>query len=117
MEVTITPSNTAATAARFETTVTDSAGRSIGIKEPDFLAQFRLIEILGRSAENQQYVNMVRPVLYVCSIDGVSVAPPHSKSEVEALITRLGPSGYNALAAALLARVSDDENATNELKK
>ncbi|AST27998.1 hypothetical protein [Ralstonia pseudosolanacearum] len=86
-------------------TVTDSRGRSITLKRPNLLAQFRLVEAAGDSASNAAYMNMVRPLLFVTAIDGENVPPPITKPQVEALIQRVGEEGYEAVAAALFAEM------------
>jgi len=80
-----------------DVTVTDGRGRVIGIKKPPFLAQFRLTEALGQSANNDAYMNMVFPVLYVSSVDGDPVATPTTKLQVEAILQRLDEDGYAAV--------------------
>ncbi len=100
--------------------VFDAKGRSIKIAEPDFLSQFRLTEAVGKSADNAQYMNMVRPLLYVREIDGDHVFAPNTKVEVEALIKRLGAEGYNALANALVEKFTnedDGQSVEDKLKK
>ena len=57
-----------ATAAEIHT-VTDARGRTIGLKKPAVLAQFRLVEVLGESATNDAYMGKVLPLVFVMSID------------------------------------------------
>ncbi|MCK4121069.1 hypothetical protein HFK83_01545 [Ralstonia pseudosolanacearum] len=100
-------------------TVTDARGRSLTLKRPNLLAQFRLVEAIGNSATNAAYMNMIRPLLFVTSIDGDFVPPPQAKMHVEALIQRLGEEGYEAVAAALLAEMgtTTEEEEVAALKK
>ena len=79
--------------AMAETTVVDARGRSITLRKPGVLAQYRLIETLGDSASNETYVGMVLPLLYVGAVDGDAVPPFAKKSQVEALIQQLGEEG------------------------
>ena len=44
-------------------------GRTIGLKKPAVLAQFRLVEVLGESAANDVHMGMVLPLMFVVSID------------------------------------------------
>lgn len=95
--VTLNPTEqlVAETNASFE--VQDSRGRSITLRKPGVLAQFRLIEALGESASNTTYVSMVLPLLFVAAIDGDPVAQLTSKRQVEALIQRLDDSGLETV--------------------
>jgi hypothetical protein len=119
-KVTLNPSEEVIKVANAETTCTDARGRLITIAEPNFLAQFRLTEAVGASSSNEAYMNMVRPLLYVKSIDGERVSPMSSKREVEALIQKLGADGYSALAESLVNQfASNDAEASQDeqLKK
>lgn len=78
-------------------TVTDSAGRTITLKKPGVLAQYRLIEALGDTAKNEVYMAMAMPLIYVSEIDGDSVILPSTKIQVEALIQRLDEHGIQAV--------------------
>lgn len=78
--------------------INDSRGRSIKIKNPGILAQYRLVKIIGaESAKNEVYVNMLVPLLWVTEIDGEAVGTPLSEREIEALIQRLGEEGISAI--------------------
>ncbi len=77
--------------------VTDAAGHTIRLRKPGVLAQFRLVEALGTAAQNQVYMGMVLPLLFVAAIDGQPVAEPGSKGEIEALIVRLDEDGVQAV--------------------
>jgi len=68
--------------------ITDARGRSITLKKPGVLAQFRLIEALGDTSKNEVYM----------------VIPPTRKGEVEALILRLDEDGIAAVQAAVLEK-------------
>lgn len=71
----------------------DSRGRVIELSKPGVLAQFRLVKILGKTAENQTYMNMILPLIYIKSIDGEAVSAPQNEREVDALIQRLDEEG------------------------
>jgi hypothetical protein len=92
-----TPSAQVVTKAISATTVTDSAGRTITLKKPGVLAQYRLIEALGDTAKNEVYMAMAMPLIYVSEIDGDSVILPSTKIQVEALIQRLDEHGIQAV--------------------
>ncbi len=79
--------------ANAEAIVTDARGRTIKLKKPGVLAQYRLIEALGDSAKNEVYMGMVLPLIFISEIDGDVVFQPNTKREVEALIQRLDEEG------------------------
>ena len=97
-----TPSDQVVAKATAETVITDGRGRSIRLKKPGVLTQFRLIEVLGDTAKNEVYMAMVLPLLFVTEIDGETIFPPSRKSEVEALIQRLDEDGIGAVQAAVM---------------
>jgi len=82
--------------ARSEFDVTDSAGRSIKLRKPGVLAQYRLVEALGDAAQNTVYMSMVLPLIYVASIDGNPVRT-QNKVQIEALIQQLDEHGIKAV--------------------
>ncbi|MBB5189602.1 hypothetical protein HNQ50_000312 [Silvimonas terrae] len=93
-------------------TVTDSAGRQIVLKKPGVLAQYRAVEAMGASAENRVYMQMVLPIFYVQMIDGLPVATPSTKPQIEALIQRLDEHGLAAVidGMAQMQPKSEDEH-------
>jgi hypothetical protein len=97
--------------------VKDLNGRIIEVYEPDLLAQFRMTEAAGKSSSNEGYMNMIRPLLYLKSIDGDLVVPPNTKAEIEALIKRLGSDGYNALAECLVKKYSNESDGLDSVEK
>lgn len=92
-----TPAEQLVAKAQATAQITDARGRVITLKKPGVLAQFRLIEALGDTAQNQVYMGMVLPLIFVSDIDGEPVIPPTRKSEVEALIQRLDEDGITAV--------------------
>lgn len=92
-----TPSQQAVSAASQTYAVVDSRARRITLKKPGVLQQFKLVEALGEVAENRVYMRMALPLLYVTDIDGEGVVTLMRKSEVEALIQRLGDEGLEAV--------------------
>lgn len=102
-----TPSAKLVAAAAKSVDVTDALGRTIVLRKPDVLAQFRMVEALGDSARNQVYMGMVLPLLFVASIDGEAVATPDTKAEVEALIKRLDEAGIQAVMEGVQAHFGE----------
>lgn len=82
--------------------VTDAKGRSITLKKPGVLSQFRLIEALGDTAKNSVYTAMVIPIIFVTDIDGDPIPQPQSKREIEALIQRLDDEGIEAVSNGVM---------------
>lgn len=98
MKVTVNPQAPAApTAAPTQFELSDATGRTIVVKKPGVLSQYRLVEALGHAAANQVYMAMTMPLLFVSSIDGDPITQPRTKAEVEALIQRLGDEGVTTL--------------------
>jgi hypothetical protein len=101
-----TPSAAIVKQAAARVVVESENGHSITLQKPGVLAQFRLVKILGKSAENTVYVQMVLPLTYVAEIDGVPVSQPNSEREIEALITRLDEEGVAAVMQGVQANFS-----------
>lgn len=84
------------------------SGKRITLSRPGVLAQFRLVKMLGQAAQNQAYVQMVMPLLYVAEIDDAdgqgpqSLVFPNSERELEALIARLDEEGVAQVGMAVL---------------
>lgn len=119
VKLTLTPSEQVVAKAAAEITVTDTAGRTIKLKKPGVLAQFRLVEVMGETAKNQVYMGMVLPLIYVISIDGDPVFQPTSKLQVEALIQLLDEHGVDAVMEGVNANFGavDPEADKAALKK
>jgi hypothetical protein len=117
--VTLKPTQEILAKANEETSVTDSLGRVLKIKKPGVLSQYRLIEALGDSAQNQTYMAMVLPLIYVTAIDDLAVHQPKSKMQVEALIQQLDEAGIEAVMKHVQETFgkSDPEQDKAELKK
>ena len=101
-------------------TVTDSSGRVLTLKEPSVLAPYDLVEMLGAQAsENHIYMSMVFPLLYLSAIDGEQVLQPTKKSEIKALIQRLGHDGVKTLRKGVEDNfgISYPETENAEIKK
>lgn len=104
LAITDSPSAQVVAKAAAAVTVTDATGRTLTLKKPGVLAQYRLIEALGDTAKNEVYMRMVLPLIYIAEIDGDPVAPCTRKSEIEALIQRLDEAGI----AAVMEGVSEN---------
>jgi hypothetical protein len=92
-----TPPAAAAALKGAEVKVKDARGRQITLKKPSVLAQYRIVEVAGASAENEVYMSMVLPIVFVTSIDEEFVLQPTSKLQLEALIQRLDEDGIAAV--------------------
>ena len=93
-----TPSQQIVAAAAAEVVVKDAQGRSLTLRRPGILAQFRLIEAMGaESAANEVYRIMCMPLLYLVAIDGETIFPPTTKMQIEALIQRVEEDGFVAI--------------------
>lgn len=79
-------------------------GKLITLAKPGALAQFRLVKLMGQTAQNTAYMQMILPLIYVIEIDdangeGPQAVPfPASEREVEALIMRLDEEGVTSVA-------------------
>jgi hypothetical protein len=113
-----TPSSAIVRQAAQRVTIQTPNGHSIALQKPGVLAQFRLVKILGKSAENTVYVQMVLPLTYVCEIDGAPVNQPNSEREIEALIVRLDEEGVSAVMQGVQEHFGAEsaESAKEEIK-
>jgi len=113
------PSEEMVKKAREEVLAEDANGHIITLRKPGVLAQFRMVEMLGQTAENQTYMGMVFPIMYVSAIDGEPVASPSTKRELEALIQRLDEEGISAVALKVNETwgEANPEEAKAEVKK
>lgn len=96
--------------------VEDSRGRVIELKKPNVLAQYRLVKMLGKDAENQTYVSMMAPILYVYSIDG-EIANFSSVKEMESIIQKLDDEGLKAVMEGIEQNFSMKTEVKEEIKK
>lgn len=100
-----------------EVTVKDARGRSITMRKPTALAQFRFVEVLGKSAANEVYYAMAMPLQYITAIDGNPEPALTTKSMVEALIQRLDEDGIEAAHKAILEHFGVIPDAEEAKKK
>lgn len=102
-----------------EVNVTDSTGRVITLKKPGILAQYRIIETMGKSADIETYRGMVTPLIWISAIDGDHIPPIASKLQLDALIQRVGDEGLEAVVKGIVTHfgAQDDEADKAALKK
>lgn len=98
-------------------TVTDRNGRVLTLKRPNALAQYKLVDALGASAENRVYLGMCIPLMYLTAIDDDQVFQPNTKREVEALIQRLDEVGLQALNEGIGQHYSGEAAEVTRAKK
>lgn len=96
--------------------VTDARGRRLGLKKPGILAQYRLVEMLGTSAQNSTFMGMLLPITFVCEIDEDSVSFPASRRELDALIQRVDEDGLMAIQKGIEEEFGTDTQGTDEIK-
>jgi len=98
--------------------VTDTLNRRITLKKPRVLDQLRLVELLGESAQNDRYLVMVSPLLYVQAIDGEALLFS-TKRELEAAYQQLGEEGLTAVIEGIKKHfgASNEEDARANVKK
>ncbi|MCK4121404.1 hypothetical protein HFK83_03340 [Ralstonia pseudosolanacearum] len=98
------PSEQLIKAAAAEVTVQDDKGRTLSLRKPGVLAQYRLVEAVGpEAAKNEVYMAMIMPLIYVASVDGNPVIMPTNKRQVDALIQMLDEEGVAAAMAGVQA--------------
>lgn len=116
-----TPTTQVINKAMAPTQVEDSLGRTIKLRKPGVLAQFRLIEMLGGHAStNDVYMGMVAPLMYISAIDDDDAIVIGTKTELEALIQRLGEEGIQAVmekVKAVYGVQEDPKAAADKIKK
>lgn len=95
--VTLKPSDEVTASVNRVVEITDSKGRIIKLKKPGVLTQYRIVEALGDASKNSMYMAMVLPLLYVASIDDMTINMPRTKLEVESLIQSLDHDGVDAV--------------------
>jgi len=95
--------------------VTDAKGRKIGLKEPPFLAEFEIIDVVGpEKSKNQTYMSMLNPLLYIAEIDGEPVQFPTTVLGVRALIQKADRHGFLAALEGIQKHFALDEEALAE---
>jgi hypothetical protein len=97
--ITIKPSDEIIKAAN-EVVLVVAGSMTIGMKKPNILRQYQIVEALGaQTAKNEVFMSMVMPLLWVVSIDGDDQPYIASRRELDSLINRLGDEGIGAIMA------------------
>ena len=95
--------------------VTDAKGRQIGLKEPPFLAEFDIIDVVGpEKSKNQTYMGMLNPLLYIAEIDGQAVQFPTTMIQVRALIQKADRHGFIAALEGIQKHFTQNDEALTE---
>ncbi|MRW88868.1 hypothetical protein GJ699_02600 [Duganella sp. FT80W] len=90
---------------------------TITLKKPGVLAQYRIVEIVGGdAAKNQTYMGMVLPLLWIIAINETPTPPISTKRELEALITRLGEVGTDAVMGHVYGNPAEAELSEEAVK-
>lgn len=96
--------------------IKDARGRTLVLREVDFLDESRLVRALGSDASlNAIYMHgYVMPAAMVASIDGEDCILPMSPLEIDAAIQRLGREGNSAVLDFMQSQSDsrEDENAS-----
>lgn len=99
-------------------TVVDKLGRVLTLKEPDILAESRLVRLVGDAAMNHAYmIAYVTPAAMVIAINGESQSFPQSELELNAAIQRLGREGQTAVLSYLNAKAKASQEAEQDAAK
>lgn len=109
-----TPSQSVVAQSTNEVSVSDSAGRTIVLRKPNPLTKLRFIDAMGESSANRLWAGTVWPLMYVVSIDGLTVPAPAQKAQIEALYQRLDEHGYEAVEKAHSEHFAADASTINE---
>jgi hypothetical protein len=96
-------------------TVTDSKGRSIGLRQLTVVEEMRLLKVLGEY--NPSYYNFCSQVARVTEIDGQKIHLPNNEREIEALAARLGKEGVAALMGSIVDAAEASEDKEREILK
>ncbi|MDY3551404.1 hypothetical protein R5W24_000480 [Gemmata sp. JC717] len=92
-----TPSQQVVADANRTVEVTDARGRKLKLRQPQFADEFRIVAVVGAElAQNQVYMGMLNPLLFITEIDGVVQPFPSSKIAVDSLINTAGREGFVA---------------------
>lgn len=113
--VEIKPNAPPSQAVKVEAMITTPAGQALKLRPPDILAQFALIEGLGKLASNDTYVKMSMPLLFIETLDGEKVTVI-TQPQVKALLKRLGNDGYEALVNGMAEHFGEN-NADEEAER
>lgn len=103
----MTPTASLLAAANEQLSATDRTGRTITARHLNALDKLRLLKAAGPVlSDNQAWLGVAMLAASVVEIDSVPVPMPASEKQIEALVSKLGDAGLDAVAAVL--SVSDD---------
>lgn len=92
--------------------ITDSKGRKLTLKEPDFILESRITRVCGEASTNVGYMYAyVFPAIWVTAIDDSRIPFPTTFLELEGLMARVGREGTEAV---LLHRSKTAESSEHE---
>ena len=98
----MTPTETVLASAGARTDVVAADGRKITLRQIHALDRLRLFKAAGPVlAQNQPWLGMAALAWCVTAIDDVPVPTPTNEAQIEALVSRLGDDGIEAIAAWL----------------
>lgn len=111
-----TPSGAIVKAAHAEEFVTDSRGRTIGVRKLKVLERIGMLKLIGQgNNDNLLYVSSVSPAFLVTSIDGDPVIKPATDRQLDALLLRLDEEGLEAVTNWMAAQ-GEPRTEADELK-
>ena len=87
-------------------TVTDKAGRKIGLRDLDPGDMLDLLEAAGTSSTNEGYMRYAMVIASLSSIDDVPVPAARTKEQMRGNAKKLGNDGFAAVAEALFGKTS-----------
>lgn len=106
----MTPSETIIATATEARAVVDALGRRLSLRSPTALDKLRLLKAAGPElAMNQAWLSMAVLAISVTAIDDVPVPRPATEGQIEALVGRLGDSGIDAIAEAMISSADVDQ--------
>jgi hypothetical protein len=104
-----TPSQKVVADANRIVEVTDSRGRKLKLRQPQFADEFRIVAVVGAElAANQVYMGMLNPLLFITEIDGIVQPFPTSKIAVDSLINTAGREGFIAAVQGITEHFGGD---------
>ncbi len=85
-------------------TVKDALGREMAIRRLNALDKLRLLRVAGPAlSENQAWLGIAMLAASVVEFQGVPVPMPVTEQQIEAIVSRIGDTGLDAIADALVA--------------
>lgn len=92
--------------------IVDSSKRRLVVRLPNALDKLRVFKAAGADlASNQPWISMAVLASSVTAIDDIPVPFPTSEGQIEALISRLGDEGLDAIAQAVEQILESEQRA------